>query len=404
MQCGLLGRKLGHSYSPRIHSFLGEYSYDLMELEPEQVGDFLRNGDFSGLNVTIPYKKTVIPFLDELSETARLVGAVNTIVRRDGRLIGYNTDYYGFSSLLSRSGLCVDGKKCLVLGSGGASATAQAVLKRNGAQVIVISRGGENHYGNLDRHSDAAVIVNTTPVGMYPDCDGAPVSLADFSNPEGVLDVIYNPANTRLLQQAQLRGITACNGLWMLVAQAAQSAALFQNTDVEEEKIGKIHDLLRREMENIILIGMPGSGKSTIGQLLAEKTGKEFADSDTLVFQLSGKTPAQVIAQEGEEAFRRLETQALAQLGKQSGLVIATGGGCVTRPENYALLHQNGQIVWLRRPVEQLSTAGRPISQAVSPQQLYRQRVGLYEAFCDRAVENHGTPEQAVSAIMEGLQ
>lgn len=404
MKCGLLGRKLGHSYSPRIHSFLGEYSYDLMEIEPEQLGDFLRNGDFSGLNVTIPYKKAVIPFLDELSETARLVGAVNTIVRQGDRLIGYNTDYYGFSSLLSRSGLSIEGKKCLVLGSGGASVTAQAVLKNSGAKVIVISRSGDDNYGNLDRHGDAALIVNTTPVGMYPDCESTPVSLASFPELEGVLDVIYNPARTRLLQQAGQRGITACNGLWMLVAQAAQSAALFQNTAVDERIIGKIYDLLRREMENIILIGMPGSGKTTIAQLLAEKLGKNFADSDALVSQLSGKTPAQIIAQEGEEAFRHLETRALAQLGKQSGLVIATGGGCVTRPENYAHLHQNGHIIWLQRAPELLPTAGRPISQAVTPQQLYRQRADLYETFCDRAVENNGTSEQAVSAIMEELQ
>ena len=222
MKCGLLGRKLGHSYSPQIHALLGNYSYQLFEKEPEEIGDFLKNGDFTGLNVTIPYKKEVIPFLDELSPAAARLGAVNTIVRRDGKLIGHNTDYFGFRRLVQESGLQVAGKKVLVLGSGGASSTAVAVLQELGAKVTVISRSGENNYENLDRHADAAVIANTTPVGMYPNTGKSALSLDGFPRLEGVLDAVYNPARTQILLDAERRGLAAVNGLWMMVAQAKE--------------------------------------------------------------------------------------------------------------------------------------------------------------------------------------
>ena len=274
MECGLLGRKLGHSYSPQIHACLGDYSYTLFEKEPEEVADFLKSGDFTGLNVTIPYKKTVIPYLDELSPAAKKLGAVNTVVRReDGTLFGHNTDYFGFASLLKRSGLDVAGKKVLVLGSGGASNTVTAVLTGLGAEAVVISRSGENNYENLQRHEDAAVIVNATPVGMYPNTGVSPVDLKRFPMLEGVLDVIYNPARTQLLLDAEAFQIPCANGLWMLVAQAKESAEYFTGKSIDDAVIAKIYGTLAAQMANIVLIGMPGCGKSTIGALLAEKLG-----------------------------------------------------------------------------------------------------------------------------------
>ena len=288
MKCGLLGRKLGHSYSPQIHSHLGQYSYVLFEKEPEDLCDFLRHGDFTGLNVTMPYKKDVIPYLDQLSPAAQKLGAVNTIVRRDGVLLGHNTDYFGFRSMVAKSGISVKSKKCLVLGSGGASNTVVHVLQELGANVIIISRTGDNNYENLHKHSDAAVIVNTTPVGMYPNTGISPMDIAVFPLLEGALDVVYNPARTRLLLDAEHRGIPAMNGLWMLVAQAKESAEWFTGHPIEDEKIDEIYQILRQQMENIVLIGMPGSGKSTIGKALAEATGKVFADADEKIVELAG--------------------------------------------------------------------------------------------------------------------
>ncbi len=403
MKCGLLGRKLGHSYSPQIHSHLGDYSYGIFEKEPDDLEDFLRNGDFTGLNVTIPYKKAVIPYLDELSPIAKRLGAVNTIVRRDGKLIGHNTDYYGFQSMVWRSGIAVAGKKVLVLGSGGASNTAVTVLQELGANVVVISRSGENHYGNLDRHADASVIINTTPVGMYPNNGEAAVNLDMFSHLEGVLDLIYNPARTKLLMDAEARDITAMNGLWMLVAQAKESAQWFTGNPVDDGKILEIYNILRRQMENIILIGMPGCGKSTVGRLLAQVCRKKFVDADEAIVQLAGKSIPEIFAQDGEAVFRQWETQALSLLGKQSGLVIATGGGCVTRPENYPLLHQNGSIVWLQRSISLLPTEGRPLSQAGKLAEMYEARRPMYESFADCIVENNEDLETTISRICEVL-
>lgn len=401
MECGLLGKKLGHSYSPQIHAFLGDYHYRLMEKQPEELADFLENGSFSGLNVTIPYKKAVIPYLSELSPVAQKLGAVNTIVRRqDGRLIGHNSDYFGFRTMLHSSGLTVAGKKVLVLGSGGASATVCAVLEEQGAQVVVISRRGENHYGNLDRHRDAAVIVNATPVGMYPNCGVSPVDLNLFPRLEGVLDLIYNPARTRLLLDAEDRGLVAVNGLLMLVAQAKESAEWFTGKAIPDAKIGEIYKKLRRQSENLVLIGMPGSGKSTIGQALAQKLGRPFVDADAeLEAQARRKIP-EIFATEGEPGFRRLETQVLAELGKQSGLVLATGGGCVTRPENEALLRQNGLLICLERGLELLPVAGRPLSQGSDLRQMYQIRKPLYMQFADYSVDNNGNLEDTLSEIL----
>lgn len=404
MKCGLLGEKLGHSYSPQIHGHLGSYSYALFEKQPDELEHFLLNGDFHGLNVTIPYKKAVIPYLAELSAVAAKLGAVNTVVRRqDGSLIGHNTDYFGFRTMVKASGLQVAGKKALVLGSGGASNTAVAVMQELGSQVVVISRSGENNYGNLEKHRDAAIIVNTTPVGMYPNVNASAVSLELFPALEGVLDVIFNPARTRLLQDAQARGIVAMNGLLMLVAQAKESAEWFTGASIENKKIDTIHRQLQQQMENIVLIGMPGSGKSSVAARLAQRTGKELVDADAEIVAAAGTSIPEIFAQGGEDAFRKLETQVLEQLGKRSGIILSTGGGCVTRKENYPLLHQNGRIFWLKRDIAALPTDGRPISQTTNLNTLYEVRRPLYEAFADEIIENNGTIEEAAGKILEKL-
>lgn len=401
MKCGLLGSKLGHSYSPQIHSYLGAYSYELFEKQPDELGDFLKNGDFTGLNVTIPYKKSVISYCAELSPRARELGAVNTIVRRaDGTLIGHNTDYFGFETMLHSSGLCVAGKKALVLGSGGASNTAVAVLKASGASVVVISRSGSNNYDNLHLHTDAAVIVNATPVGMYPNVGVSPIDLARFPALEGVLDLIYNPARTQLLLDAESRGLIACNGLEMLVAQAKESAEWFSGAPISDDMIPAIHRKLKNQMENLILIGMPGCGKSTVGKLLAERTGKIFVDADACLVEKTGKGIPEIFAEVGESGFRALETEILAQLGKESGLVIATGGGCVTQERNYPLLHQNGTFLWLQRETAKLPVDGRPLSQTNDLTKMYEARKPMYTRFADHTVDNNGDPEDATNAII----
>ena len=398
MKCGLLGRKLGHSYSPAIHALLGDYEYDLYEKEPEELEAFLRNSDWDGINVTIPYKQAVIPFLDSLTSIASEVGAVNTIIRRDGQLIGANTDYWGFLSMLEKSGLSPTGKKCLVLGSGGVSQVVQAVLRGKDAQAVVISRCGENNYENLSRHADASIIINTTPVGMYPNTGISPVDLGLFPHLEGVLDLVYNPARTQLLLDAEKQGIVAMNGLYMLVAQAKLAAEWFTGVPISDERMSEIHTILRTQMENIVLIGMPGCGKSTIGRLLAEKTGKAFVDTDAEIEKLAQKTIPRIFAEDGEEAFRAYETKVIAEFGKCSGLVIATGGGCVTQARNYPLLHQNGTIFWLQREIDKLPTEGRPLSTDLNA--MCRTRAPLYAQFADHIFDNNSTPENTISQIL----
>ena len=404
MKCGLLGRKLGHSYSPQIHAYLGDYPYALFEREPEDVETFLKTGDFTAINVTIPYKKTVMPYC-KLTDTAKYMGSVNTIIRQpDGSLLGHNTDYFGFTSMVQRSGLNPKGKKSLVLGSGGASVTAVAVLKEMGANVIVISRSGENNYENLHLHADAAIICNCTPVGMYPNNGVSPIDLDRFPQLEGVLDMIYNPARTKLLMDAADRGLINCNGLWMLVAQAKEAAEWFLNQTLPDSLIADVYNKMRLQMENMILIGMPGCGKSTVGKLLAEKLGKAFVDADTNLVEAFGKSIPDIFAEEGEAGFREKETQILNELGKKSGLIIATGGGCVTQNRNYPLLHQNGTIFWLQRDIDSLPTDGRPLSQTGKLAEMYRIRKPMYDRICDHIVDNNRTVEDAVTQMLTILE
>lgn len=401
MVCGLLGEKLSHSYSPQIHSFLGQYPYALFERTPEELESFLRSDSFHGLNVTIPYKKSAAALCDELTPLARELGSVNTIVKKpDGTLIGHNTDYFGFSYLLKFSKLRVAKKKVLVLGSGGTGVTAVSVLKNAGANVVVISRTGENNYKNLNLHTDAAVIVNTTPVGMYPQNGVSPVDLDLFPSLEGVLDIIYNPARTKLLLDAEKRGLVALNGLRMLVAQAKESAEWFTNTKIDNCVIESIYRILKRQMENIVLIGMPGCGKSTIGQRLSEALGRKFTDADNYVEELAGKSIPDIFAESGEDVFRTFETKALKELGNQSSLVISTGGGCVTRPENYDLLHQNSTILWVQRDLTLLPTDGRPLSQQNALTELYQVRRPMYESFADNIIQNDSDISTAIQEII----
>jgi len=400
MKCGLLGRKLGHSYSPQIHAMLGDYSYELFEKEPEEIEVFLKSGDWDGINVTVPYKKAVIPYLDELTPIAEKLSAVNTIVRRDGKLIGHNTDYFGFLTTVKMTSLNVTEKKVLVLGSGGASNTAVSVLGELGSYVVIISRSGENNYENLHLHADASVIVNTTPLGMYPQTGISPVDLDIFPQLEGVLDVVYNPARTQLLLDAENRDLIAMNGILMLVAQAKEAAEWFTGTSISNERIVPIMSTLESQMQNIVLIGMPGCGKSTVGKLLAEKTGRKFVDADDEIIHMAGKSIPEIFAEDGEEAFRALETKVLTALGKQSGLIIATGGGCVTKERNYELLHQNGEIYWIQRKIADLPTDGRPLSQNNKLEEMYHIREPLYDKFRDWIIDNDRQPEDAAKQIL----
>lgn len=403
MKYGLLGQHLSHSYSPQVHRDLGGYEYGLFDLEPEELAGFFKSGVFSGLNVTMPYKKAVISYLDALSPIAAKLGAVNTVVRRNGKLIGHNTDYYGFLSTIQKLGFCPAGKKCLVLGSGGASNTAVTALEGLGAQVIVISRSGKNNYQTVYQHADAALIVNCTPVGMYPDKGKSLVDLSAFSKLDAVVDMIYNPARTPLLLDAEKLGIPAINGLWMLVAQAKETAEWFTETEIADQRISLAYRNLKSRMENIVLIGMPGCGKSTIGKLLAQITQRRFIDIDIEIERIAQKSIPAIFSEDGEEAFRDWETEVLELYGKESGLIIATGGGCVTRARNYSPLHQNATIIWLQRDIETLAIDGRPLSQKQNLYRMYETREAMYNLFADHIVPNNRTPEEAAHSILEVL-
>ena len=404
-RCGLIGEKLGHSFSPAIHGKLADYEYRLYELSPEQVGPFLEKKEYDGLNVTIPYKKTVIPYCDELTEAARSIGSVNTIVKRpDGTLLGHNTDYDGFLWLLKNAGADVKGKKALVLGTGGASVTVQAALRDLGASpVVVISRSGEDNYDNLDRHADAKILVNATPVGMYPKAGVSPVDLALFPALEGVFDVVYNPAKTQLLLEAEKRGIPCANGLGMLVAQAKAAAEYFDGRPIGDEAVYSIKTELERNTRNIMLIGMPGSGKSTVGAALAASLNRKLVDVDERIVELAGCSIPEIFARDGEEGFRRIEHQALCQVSQESGLVIATGGGVVTRQENFDPMRQNSLIVWLLRDLSLLPRDGRPLSQKNSLTEMFRVREPMYRAAADCIADNNGSVEDTVKQILEAI-
>lgn len=388
---GLIGGKLGHSYSQLIHSKFADYQYDLCEIQENQLEALLQDEAYGGFNVTIPYKRKVYALCDELSDTAKAVGSVNTVVRgEDGKLRGYNTDYDGFKYLLEVTGIRVEGMKCLVLGSGGASLTVQAVLADLGAgEIVVISRTGENNYENISRHFDAEIIVNTTPVGMYPNNGRTPVNLDDFHSCQGVVDLIYNPNKTKLVLDAMAKSIPATGGLEMLVAQAKEASELFQDIDIEDEEIDSAIDAVRSETMNMILIGMPGAGKTLLGGEIADRMGRRFVDIDDMIVEHEGMSIPEIFAQKGESYFRRIESEMLEKACVQNGLVIATGGGVIKKKANYNIVKQNGIVIWIKRDLEKLETDGRPLSQSMPLEQMYEERKAAYSYWSDFFINNN---------------
>ena len=399
----LIGEKLGHSFSPQIHSMLSDYEYTLKELAPDELESFLKTTELDGMNVTIPYKKAVLPYCAHVDEAVGRIGSANTLVKREDGWYAYNTDYCGFIYMLTSCGYSPKGKKAVVLGNGGASVAVVTALEDMGAaEIVVISRKGENNYDNLHLHADADVVVNATPVGMYPKTGVAAVSLDAFPKCRAVFDLIYNPSRTKLILDAEARGLTCRSGLSMLVAQAHAAAEYFTGSSIDKGRIEDILHTLERETGNIILIGMPGCGKSSVGEALAALTGRSLVDADEEFYRTYGISAGDMIRSQGEEAFRQGETKVLSALTARSGLIIATGGGCVTREENYPLLHQNGFIFYLKRSVEKLPTKDRPLSQQKSPAALYEARKALYEGFADYVIDNDsGSVEDTAHAIME---
>ncbi|HOP11637.1 MAG TPA: shikimate kinase [Oscillospiraceae bacterium] len=382
---GLIGRTLVHSFSPAIHSQIADYEYKLYPLEPDRVAEFVQTTDLDGFNVTIPYKKDVIPLCKEISVRAKAIGSVNTMLRLpDGGWYGDNTDYDGFTYQLGKDAEALKGKKALVLGSGGSSQTVQKVLNDCEIPFIVVSRSGENNYENISRHADAELIVNTTPVGMYPHNGTSPVDLSLFPNCRLVLDLIYNPAKTALLLQAESLRIPARNGLSMLVAQGVRAGELFLNKQLPETLIETITDAIRRRTLNVVLIGMPGCGKTTVANLLSELTGRKTADTDDLIRAKAGTEIPEIFAKHGEPYFRTLEAEALREVSKESGLIIATGGGIVKIPANLDLIRQNSVCIFLDTDLSKLDTAGRPLSISTGVEQLYAERLPLYKKWSDK--------------------
>ncbi len=410
MEYGLIGEKLGHSFSREIHKRLCGYDYELRELRPDEVEEFLAKREFRGINVTIPYKETVIPYLDEIDEAARQIGAVNTVVNRGGKLFGYNTDYTGMRELMLREGIDPAGKKVLVLGSGGTSKTAMTVAKSLGAETILrVSRTKRDNCITYEEarkiHSDAQIIINTTPVGMYPNGDACPIDIEAFPNLTGVVDAIYNPLRTKLVLAAKARGITAAGGLYMLVGQAAAAAEHFTGEKGDPADVERVYRELLSEKENLILTGMPGVGKTTIGKILAKRLGREFVDCDDVIVGKAGCDIPTIFAEQGEKAFRDLETEVIRALSATGGKVIAPGGGAILRPENVAALKSNGRIIFLDRPLSSITaTEGRPLSaNREALEARYRERYPIYCATCDAHVEIDGTVGETADAVFKAF-
>ncbi|PKM63066.1 MAG: shikimate kinase [Firmicutes bacterium HGW-Firmicutes-21] len=400
---GLLGGVLSHSFSPQIHSVYGDYEYKMFLLAPEALEPFFKKKDFDGINVTIPYKQAVIPYVTSLSPIARRLNSVNTItVAPNGNIYGDNTDYRGFSYMLKKAKISVTGKKVVVLGSGGSSRTVYAVCEDEGAaEVIIVSRGGSINYDNLNTQSDAEIIINTTPVGMYPNNGRSPVKLDMFSKCEAVADLIYNPLKSALILQAEKLRLNYINGMSMLAAQAKYSSELFTGIPLEDELIERAVDTVNGIMQNIVLIGMPGCGKSSIGRVLAKRLGKAFLDSDTMVYNKTGKSAAEIIRSDGERAFREEERLAAQNAGKTTGSVIATGGGIVLDERNIDALKQNGIIVYIDRNIELLETADRPLSSGVEAlKKLYDLRNPLYKKHSDFIINGNGSISETADLIL----
>ena len=404
---GCIGEKLGHSFSADIHRQLFDYSYELKEIPRDGLDDFMRRRDFRAINVTIPYKETVIPHLDEVSDTARQIGAVNTIVNRDGHLIGYNTDFLGMCALIRRAGISLAGKAVLIPGSGGTSKTAEAVAKHLGCRrVHRVSRSGQDGcitYEQAHELTDTEIIINTTPCGMYPHLGNTAVNVADFPALEGVVDAVYNPLRSKLVCDAQAKGIPAIGGLYMLVAQAAYAAEKFTGQSVSDAKIESVYRRMVADKRNIVLVGMPGCGKSTVGKRLAKALSMDFVDTDSLIVERAGKPIPDIFAQDGETAFRDLESAVVADLAIRQHTVIATGGGAVLRNENVLNLKQNGRLYFIDRSPESLvTTADRPLSSNREDlQRRYEERYPIYCGCCDLQIRSDNVLEHTIKTIKE---
>lgn len=400
---GLLGQKLGHSFSPEIHSILGSYEYHLYEKDPDELDDFIRNTDFDGLNITIPYKKAVIPYCACVSNAVKSCGSVNTIKRLpDGTLYGDNTDYFGFCYMIKKSGVDMTDKKIVILGNGGAASTVKGAAADLGArEIVIISRTGENNYSNISNHTDAQIIINTTPVGMYPDNYSSPVSLDIFTKCQLAADLIYNPLKTKFLLQAEKIGIKSINGITMLAAQAVKSSEIFTGNKISDCIIDEITRRLISRNSNIILIGMPGCGKTETGIALAGKTGRDFYDVDSIAAEIYGMSVPDIIEYKGIPEFRKVETETLRTVCKHNKAVISTGGGAVTVEENLDILRQNGIIVYIDRKLSELATEGRPLSLAEGPKKLFSERSSLYKSWSDITVKASGILKTADKITME---
>lgn len=399
MKFCLIGEKLSHSYSKEIHNYLG-LDYTLEEVKKEDLESFIKTSDYDGFNVTIPYKRDVIPFLDDIDELAKSVGAVNTIVKRNGKFIGYNTDVYGMKYMISKIGVSLEDKKVMILGSGGTSKTAKALCEFEKAkEIYVVSRTGEINYENCyELFPD--VIINTTPVGMYPNNGVKVIDISKFSGLKGVVDCIYNPLKTPIIFDAERHNINSISGLNMLVAQGVKSEELWLDKKIDDCKIEECYLNLIKSKRNIVLIGMPSCGKTSIGKLLAEKLGREFIDSDDEIVKRAKKSIPEIFKEQGEEEFRKLESEVIKDIGKFCSKVIATGGGSPLREENRINLKQNGLIVYIKRDLTSLSSSGRPLSQSVGVEELFKKRKPIYESFSDVEVENEEI-EKTVLEIMK---
>ena len=405
-QYGCIGKKLTHSFSKEIHARLADYEYDLMELAEEEIPPFFAAKNFAAINVTIPYKQTVIPYLDEVSDIAARIGAVNTIVNRAGKLYGYNTDYYGMKALIDRVGLDLQGKKVLVLGTGGTSKTARVVATDLGASpVLTVSRRKTEEFITYEEaaalHADAEIIINTTPAGMYPDCESEPMDIGSFSRLEGVIDAVYNPLRTNLVLDAMERGIKAEGGLYMLVMQAVVAVERFLDTKIPKETADRVFASVLASKENIVLTGMPGSGKSTVGRLL-DLDGFELVDTDAEIEKRCGCTVKELIAEQGETAFRDLETQVVRDVSSVSGRIISTGGGAILRKENLRCLKRNGRLYFLDADLSRLRATGdRPLSNTQDKlTKLYHDRIGIYRATADVTVPDLPTAKAEADYIV----
>ena len=407
MEYGCIGERLGHSFSAQIHPKFFDYKYELCEVSRENIDAFMKAKDFKGINVTIPYKQTVIKYLDEIDFAAKEIGAVNTIVNKNGKLSGYNTDFYGLKALIERN-VDLKGKKVLILGSGGTSKTAEYVCKALGCkQVFRLSRSeGEGvitYETAYETHADCDVIINTTPVGMYPDINKSVIDLSKFKRLSCVIDAVYNPLCSKLVLEAKARGIRAEGGLYMLVCQAARAAELFMDAHVAEDKIQKVFCDIYKAKQNIVLIGMPTSGKTSVGAVLSKALSRECFDSDSLIEQLENTDIPTIFKTKGEPYFRNLETKAVAQLSAFSGVIIATGGGVILNKENIELLRANGRIYFLDRPLESLLAANdRPLSSNKADlEKRYNERYNLYNAYADVKVAADGTVQEVAQIIKE---